>query len=496
MTRAKAALAIALVLFLVASSALTSPVKGFLYVTSGFTDLYSFEIDSATATLTALPTTPLPPGTVPRGPLVLSTGPFLYELSAFPNTVLAFHVSASDGSLAPVAGSPFAASGDGAIAGAIDGSGKFLYVGNNISGDIGAFRIGPSGELTPVPGQPFPAGTFGNAGSMAADPAGRFLFVSASGLRVFRIDSSTGALTETLPIIPPFVECGGEALATDPTGRFLYAAQGQNQAISVCGVDASSGDLVLTPVAGSPFFASPRPISLGVDPQGRFLFAGNAFGFVSAFSVDPTTGVLAPVPGSPFLSGNQPNSFFVDPTGAALFVADPGMPGSDGAVWAYSIDPTTGALTNTGQFASGPSPFTLGGLGNVATNRPPDCGAARPSTSVIWPPNHKIVPISILGVTDPEGGSVAITIDSIRQDEPVNGPGPDGVGVGTAFAGVRAERNVSGDGRVYHLAFTARDAEGAACSGVVTVAVPRHPQITAVDGGPLYDSTLCSDCHP
>ena len=494
MTRVKAALSIALTLVLVASSALTSPVKSFLYVTGGLTDLYGFEIDAATATLTTLPTTPLPPGTVPRGPVVLSSGPFVYELSAFPNAVLAFLANASDGSLTPIAGSPFAASGDGAIVGAIDGSGKFLYVGNNISGDVGAFRIGPSGELTPVPGQPFPVGVAIGNGGMAADPAGRFLFVSGFNLTVFRIDSSTGALTQ----VPnsPFPDCCGVVLATDPTGRFLYVANEQSGTISVYAVDPSSGNL--TPVAGSPFFAGPRPLSLGVDPQGRFLFAGNAFGLVSAFSVDSTTGSLAPIPGSPFPSGNQPNSLFVDPTGASLFVADPGQPAvGDGGVWAYSIDPTTGVLTNTGKFPAGPFPFTLAGLGPVSTNRPPECAAARPSKSLIWPPNHKIVPVSILGVTDPEGSSVAITIDSIRQDEPVTGPQVDGVGVGSGRAGVRAERKVPGNGRVYHLAFTARDSEGASCSGVATVAVPHDPRSVAVDGGPLYDSTRrTDDCRP
>jgi hypothetical protein len=60
---------------------------------------------------------------------------------------------------------------------------------------------------------------------------------------------------------------------------------------------------------------------------------------------------------------------------------------------------------------------------------------------------------------------------------------------------VRAERTgskqVPGDGRVYHIGFTATDPAGASCSGTVTVCVP-HDQgqgSACVDGGPLYDST-------
>jgi hypothetical protein len=125
---------------------------------------------------------------------------------------------------------------------------------------------------------------------------------------------------------------------------------------------------------------------------------------------------------------------------------------------------------------------------------PPVCSAAEPSVARIWPPNHKLVEVQILGVTDPEGGPVTITIDSIFQDEPVDGDGdgatsPDGFGVGTAMAQVRAERSGSGDGRVYHLAFTATDDAGNSCSGSVDVAVPRSKQGTAEDGGPLFDST-------
>lgn len=48
----------------------------------------------------------------------------------------------------------------------------------------------------------------------------------------------------------------------------------------------------------------------------------------------------------------------------------------------------------------------------------------------------------------------------------------------------------TGDGRVYHLTFTARDPEGASCTGRVTVCVPiDQNQPTCRDGGPRFDST-------
>jgi Bacterial Ig-like domain (group 1) len=135
----------------------------------------------------------------------------------------------------------------------------------------------------------------------------------------------------------------------------------------------------------------------------------------------------------------------------------------------------------------------------IVVNKPPECGAATPSVETIWPPNHKFVTVEVLGVTDPDGDPLTIQVDSIRQDEPVDNYGdgrftPDGKGVGTATAQLRAERagtpKVPGNGRVYHIGFTASDGKGGTCSGTVKVAVPHDQRgAPAVDDGPLYDST-------
>jgi PKD domain len=116
------------------------------------------------------------------------------------------------------------------------------------------------------------------------------------------------------------------------------------------------------------------------------------------------------------------------------------------------------------------------------SNRPVVCGAASPSIGVLWPPNHKLIPVSIIGVT---------------QDEPVNGlgdgdSGPDAIGVGTGTVKVRGERSGNADGRVYHIGFTADDGKGGTCTSQVTVCVPHDQgqQKTCIDQGPLFDSTV------
>ena len=130
-----------------------------------------------------------------------------------------------------------------------------------------------------------------------------------------------------------------------------------------------------------------------------------------------------------------------------------------------------------------------------------DCTQAVASLGVIWPPNHTFVPVMIWGVTtDPSLGSVSINIniniDAIHQDEPVDALGsgntaPDGKGIGTSTAYVRAERSGPGTGRLYSIDFTASDGMGDTCSGVVQVQVP-HDQgqgFIPIDTGQWYDST-------
>jgi archaellum component FlaG (FlaF/FlaG flagellin family) len=129
-------------------------------------------------------------------------------------------------------------------------------------------------------------------------------------------------------------------------------------------------------------------------------------------------------------------------------------------------------------------------------NNPPDCSLAQPSVTTLWPPNHKMVEVSIFGVTDPDGDPVIIKIDRILQDEPTDGLGdgdtcPDAQGVGTSTVQLRAERSGAGNGRVYTIFFTATDGNGGSCQGSVKVSVPHNRGDNAVDNGPTFDSTVC-----
>lgn len=126
---------------------------------------------------------------------------------------------------------------------------------------------------------------------------------------------------------------------------------------------------------------------------------------------------------------------------------------------------------------------------------PPDCSSAQPSVSKPWPANHKFRQVSIVGVIEPDPAiTLNIAITGVFQDEPTVGTGggdraPDAVIQPDGTVLLRAERASSGNGRVYHVAFTADDGYGGVCSNTVSVCVPITKNGSCIDGGPLYDST-------
>jgi len=132
--------------------------------------------------------------------------------------------------------------------------------------------------------------------------------------------------------------------------------------------------------------------------------------------------------------------------------------------------------------------------GTLILNSPPDCSKAHSSIEFIWPPNGEFYSASVLGVTDPDGDPVTITINGIFQDELV-GSQADAHILGVNLLDIRSERDGSGDGRVYHAFFTASDGRGGTCSSQVRIGITPHDQgvnLDAIDGGPLYNSTVPS----
>ena len=127
------------------------------------------------------------------------------------------------------------------------------------------------------------------------------------------------------------------------------------------------------------------------------------------------------------------------------------------------------------------------------SNAPPDCSAASVTPALMVRPDHRFREVAIGGVSDPDGDPVHVVVDAVFQDEPVDTGhlrplrrGCDGCR--RRVVKLRAESRERGDGRVYHLAFSADDGQGGSCSGEVVVCVPRwgwRRSDGCVDQGPL-----------
>jgi hypothetical protein len=127
--------------------------------------------------------------------------------------------------------------------------------------------------------------------------------------------------------------------------------------------------------------------------------------------------------------------------------------------------------------------------GSLAPVVPPDCSGLTADSSVLWPPNNRFRTLTISGATDVDGDPLTYAITDVRQDEATGGA-PDAQLLAGNQVNVRAERDGSGNGRVYELAVTATDeADGGTCTGAVTVSVP-HDQSgrAAINDGATYPS--------
>ena len=102
------------------------------------------------------------------------------------------------------------------------------------------------------------------------------------------------------------------------------------------------------------------------------------------------------------------------------------------------------------------------------------------SPNVLWPPNHKMVPVVITATaTDNCGSSPICQVTSVSNNEPVNGLGdgntaPDWMITGLQTVSLRAERSGLGDGRLYSVTDTCTDGSGNSSSQIVGVEVPHN----------------------
>ncbi len=114
----------------------------------------------------------------------------------------------------------------------------------------------------------------------------------------------------------------------------------------------------------------------------------------------------------------------------------------------------------------------------TASNPPPTISGASANPSVLWPPNHRLVDVTVdYNVTDncplpPNSCTLSVT-----SNEPINGTGdgntsPDWIILDANHVQLRAERAGTGNGRIYTITITCIDSGGNSSHQSVTVSVP------------------------
>lgn len=302
--------------------------------------------------------------TVPPPACTPSSKPeFAYVLNGFEvDTISMYTVDSCTGSLQanspatiPTGGNQFGSEGM-----VVDPTGRFAYVANLISNatdlaTISMFTINIStGLLTPTSPATIPTGFFPQG--IAIDPSGKFVYTANSDdntVSMFTINQSTGVLT---PTTPPTVATGWSPLSVtvDPSGRFAYVSNQDDDTESMYTINANTGVLMPTTPATVPTAYS--PFQGTADPSGKFFYVPNEGGSsVSEYTIDSTTGVLTPTTEIEAATGNGPTSVAVDPSSHYAYVVNR----MDNTISMFTIDTATGNLAPNGTIPTGSQPFPI-----------------------------------------------------------------------------------------------------------------------------------------
>jgi hypothetical protein len=143
----------------------------------------------------------------------------------------------------------------------------------------------------------------------------------------------------------------------------------------------------------------------------------------------------------------------------------------------YNLGSTQVTLTGTdSRDATGSCTATV----TVVDKTPPSISSVTASPNTLWPPDHKMVPVSVeVAVTDACDAGVANSckIVSVTSNEPANGPNDGNTATDYQITGklavnLRAERSGTGSGRIYSVNVACTDASGNSSNRTVAVKVP------------------------
>jgi 6-phosphogluconolactonase (cycloisomerase 2 family) len=284
------------------------PLGRFAYVAnlvsnvSGPSSISMYTINSTTGVLT--PTTPatVPTGWLPQGIAIDPLGRFVYTANTDDSTVSMFTINQTTGVLTPTTPASVSTKIPGEMLSqpgflTVDPTGNFLYVSasDSVNASVSMYAINQTtGVLTPT--SPATVLTGGLPFQVVVSPNGKFAYVVNSlsggaytdGVYQYTRNSTTGVLTQNTPAA---VAAGNEptAIAVDPTSKYAYVVNRNDNTVSMYTIDPTTGNLTLNATTTNPtgtIATGTEPFRIDFDLTGNFVYVTNEQSAASVYTVN------------------------------------------------------------------------------------------------------------------------------------------------------------------------------------------------------------------
>jgi len=206
--------------------------------------------------------------------------------------------------------------------------------------------------------------------------------------------------------------------------------------------------------------------------------ANDVFGFAVAINGDRA---VIGAPGDDH-AGTGSGSAYLFGRSAGIWSEQQKLAASDGGsfdVFGWSVGVSGDAAVAGAPFNSGAASSSGAAYVFEPDATPPTITSVTASPNVLWPPNHKMVAVTITIVAADDSGPVpTCRIISVSSNEPADGSGdghaaPDWEITGPLTVNLRAERSGSGSGRRYTITVECTDSAGNSATASVIVTVPK-----------------------
>jgi hypothetical protein len=268
---------------------------------------------------------------------------------------------------------------------------------------------------------------------------------------------------------PPTAKCTDVTVQTDP-GLCSAASASVNNGSS----DPDGDAITLHPSPAGPYSLGTTAVTLTVTDT-------------ESLSASCSANVTVVDKQPPAIACPAPVADCTSPAGAVVSfspTASDNCPGLQAPI----CSPTSGSTFALGSTAfscsiadAAGNPNTCGSTVTVHDTKPPVISAILANPNVLWPPNHKMVPVTVaVSASDLCAPAPTCKIIAVSSNEPVNSTGdgnttPDWEITGNLTVNLRAERSGTGSGRVYTVHVGCSDVAGNTSTQAVTVTVP-HDQ--------------------